>query len=389
MDEVTRLLSELVAIPSVNPMGRPLSGPGVYEAGMADYLERFFGTLGVRWERQAIAAGRDNVIARYDSPGSRTTLLFDAHQDTVPTDGMTIPPFLPRIEGGRLFGRGSCDVKGGMAAMLAAFARLVRERPPGAASLVMACTVDEEYTHLGSAHLAGTRHGANLAIVAEPTRLELVDCHKGAVRWKVRVKGVACHSSSPHLGINAIYRMAHVVSAMAGHADELARVEAHRVLGPPSLSVGRIEGGQSVNVVPDWCEIEVDRRLNPGEVGAAAMARARASLIGRLGEDVADWTEFSPPFVDLPALAPAAAAAGRWQERARDALTPVLGRPPAVSGVPFGTDAGPLGAAGLACLVFGPGDVAQAHTKDEWIELEQVQIAAEAYFALARALGQT
>src|SRR5690349_10607986 len=106
-------------------MGRPLAGPGVFEGGMSEYLERFFGELGVRSERQAIAPGRDNVLARYDAPGSRTTLLFDAHQDTVPTDGMTIPPFEPRIEGGRLFGRGSCDVKGGMASMLAAFARLV------------------------------------------------------------------------------------------------------------------------------------------------------------------------------------------------------------------------------------------------------------------------
>jgi acetylornithine deacetylase len=275
-----------------------------------------------------------------------------------------------------------------MAAMLAAFARLVRERPAGAASVVMACTVDEEFTHLGSSHLAGTAHGADLAIVAEPTRLEIVDCHKGAVRWKIHVKGVACHSSSPHLGINAIYRMARVVTVLAEHAAELARGEAHPALGPPSLSVGRIEGGQSVNIVPDWCEIEVDRRLNPGDASAEAMARVHAALIGRLGEEAGGWIQFAPPFVDLPALAPAVAAAGRWPERARSALAPVLGQPPAISGVPYGTDAGPLGAAGLACLVFGPGDVAQAHTKDEWIELEQVKIAAEAYFELARALGR-
>jgi acetylornithine deacetylase len=382
------MLSELVAIPSVNPMGRPLSGPEVYEGGMSDYLARFFAALGAPFERQTIAPGRDNVVARYDSPGCRTTLLFDAHQDTVPTDAMTIPPFLPRIEGGRLYGRGSCDVKGGMAAMLAAFARLVRERPAGAASVVMACTVDEEFTHLGSSHLAGTPHGADLAIVAEPTRLEIVDCHKGAVRWKVHVKGVACHSSSPHLGINAIYRMARVVTVLAEHAAELSRDQAHPVLGPPSLSVGRIEGGQSVNVVPDWCAIDVDRRLNPGEVSAYAMARAHSRLMDALGNEACDWIEFSPPFVNMPGLASEAASAGRWQERARDALAPVLGRPPAVSGVPYGTDAGPLGAAGLPCLVFGPGDAAQAHTKDEWIELDQVKTAAEAYFALARGLGR-
>src|SRR4051794_17200866 len=152
-----------------------------------------------------------------------------------------------------------------MTAMLMAFARLVRERPGSSASVIMACTVDEEFTHTGSSLLAATRHGADLAIVAEPTRLELVNCHKGAVRWKIRVQGVACHSSTPHLGVNAIYRMARVVAALADQASELAASAPHPVLGPPSLSVGRIEGGQSVNVVPDWCEIEVDRRIIPGE----------------------------------------------------------------------------------------------------------------------------
>jgi acetylornithine deacetylase/succinyl-diaminopimelate desuccinylase family protein len=385
---LTRLLSDLVAIPSVNPMGRSLHGPGVLEAGMSDYLERFFAKLDVPWQRQTVSAGRDNVLARYEAPASRTTLLFDAHQDTVPTDGMTIAPFEPRIESGRLYGRGSCDIKGGMAAMLVAFARLVRERPAGAASVLMACTVDEEFTHTGSSHLAGATHGADLAIVSEPTRLELVDCHKGAVRWKVRVKGVACHSSSPHLGINAIYRMARVVSALADHAADLSKAEAHPVLGPASLSIGRIEGGQSVNVVPDWCEIEVDRRIIPGETPAMALGRVHDDLLRRLGDAASGWIEFSPPFVNMPALSPAAASAGRWQERVRAALAPVLGRPPALSGVPYGTDAGPLGASGLPCLVFGPGDIAQAHTKDEWIELEQVQIAAEAYYQIALALGR-
>jgi len=388
VDDLTRLLADLVAIPSVNPMGRLLHGPGVLEGGMSDYLESFFGKLDVPWYRQTVSAGRDNILARFESPAARTTLLFDAHQDTVPTDGMTIPPFEPRIASGRLFGRGSCDVKGGMAAMLAAFARLVRERPAGAASVVMACTVDEEFTHTGSSHLAGAPHGADLAIVAEPTRLELVDCHKGAVRWKVRASGVACHSSSPQMGINAIYRMARVVSALAGHAADLAHAAAHPVVGPPSLSVGRIEGGQSVNVVPDWCEIEVDRRIIPGETPAAALGRVYDDLLHWLGDEARGWIEFAPPFVSMPALSPAAASAGRWQDRVRAALTPVLGRPPVVTGVPYGTDAGPLGASGLPCLVFGPGDIAQAHTKDEWIELEQVRIAAEAYFQIALALGR-
>ena len=195
MDDATRLLSDLVAIPSVNPMGRALGGEGTLEGRMSDYLEAWLSRLGVAVERKTIAPGRDNVLARYEAPDSRHTVLFDVHQDTVPVDGMTIDPFRPVVEGGRLYGRGSCDVKGGMAAMLLAFARLVADCPGGSASVIFAATVDEEFTHLGSDDLARSPHGADLAIVAEPTRLDLVDRHKGAVRWKINTRGVACHSS--------------------------------------------------------------------------------------------------------------------------------------------------------------------------------------------------
>src|SRR3954452_17866576 len=181
-------------------MGRAMTGPEVLETRLGAYLEDWFGRHEIPVSRQPVLPGRDNLLARFESTGSRRTILFDGHQDTVPTDGMTIDPFAPRIDGGRLYGRGSCDIKGGMAAMLVAVARLCRERSPGAASVVLACTVDEEFTHTGSSHLAASAHGADLAVVAEPTLLDLVHCHKGALRWKIRAGGIACHSSTPHLG---------------------------------------------------------------------------------------------------------------------------------------------------------------------------------------------
>ncbi len=385
MDAVTRLLADLVAIPSVNPMGRPLSGSEFLEGGMSDYLVDWLRDLGVSVERRTIAPGRDNILARYDAPSSSKTLLFDAHQDTVPVEGMTIDPFRPDVIGDRLYGRGSCDVKGGMTAMLLAFARLVKERPRGSASVLMACTVDEEFTHLGSSDLATYAHRADLAIVAEPTRLNLVDRHKGAVRWKILVKGVACHSSTPLLGKNAIYRMAEVVGHLKVYAEVLAASPPDAVLGPPTLSVGRIEGGQSVNVVPDWCQIEIDRRVIPGEVlidcpkGVEDYLRSRDVDLG----DV----EFLPPWVRMPALSPSGCKSGPWREAVIDAIALATGRRPDVGGVPFGTDAGPLGEAGVPCFVFGPGDIAQAHTKDEWIELDQVRTAADAYYQVACSLG--
>lgn len=384
MDELIRLLSDLVAIPSVNPMGRSLSGECFLETRLTAYLEDWFRARGVTCRRQAVSPGRDNLLAFYEAPGSRRTILFDVHQDTVPTDGMTIPPFEPAVEGGRLHGRGACDVKGSMAAMLAAFERLVRERPRGSASVLLACTVDEEFTHTGSSCLAETTHGADLAIVAEPTLLDLVHCHKGALRWKIRTRGLACHSSTPHQGKNAIYRMGHILLALESYAGTLARSTPHPILGPPSLSVGRIEGGQSVNVVPDCCEIEVDRRLIPGEEAARCMEEV-AMLLSRLPGGL-DGVEMTQPWVHMPPLAPWSAD---WIGPVGDAIAAATGRRPELRGVPFGTDAGPLSAAGTPCVVFGPGDIAQAHTRDEWIAVDQVALAAEAYYRIACDLGTT
>src|SRR5438128_1431194 len=142
MLETTRLLRDLVALPSVNPMGGSASRPEFFEHRVTAYLEDFFRGLVVPYERQPVAPWRDNLVARYATAGARRTLLWEVHQDTVPVDNMTIEPFGARIENGRLYGRGACDVKGGMAAMLAALARVARERPRGAANLILACTVD-------------------------------------------------------------------------------------------------------------------------------------------------------------------------------------------------------------------------------------------------------
>ncbi len=387
MDPI-RLLADLVAIPSVNPMGRAVSGPQYLETRMADYLVTFFDRIGVPCERKPVLPGRDNVIARYHAPDApkHRVLLFDVHQDTVPVDGMTIDPFKPVVTDGRLMGRGSCDIKGGMAAMLAAFERLVRERPVGSASVVLACTVDEEFTHRGSSQIAHDGVRADLAVIAEPTLLNIVTCHKGATRWKVRARGVACHSSTPERGDNAIYRMARVVSLIRDYAADLQRREPHPALGPPSMSVGRIEGGQSVNIVPDWCEVEIDRRVIPGEVSSDCPYELRQFLQEHLEEADFHALEFLPPWVNLPALSDESSR--DWVGELAAVVAMASGKTPTVHGVPFGTDAGPIAAMGVPCVVLGPGDIAQAHTKDEWVEIDQVERAAETYFHLARALGK-
>jgi acetylornithine deacetylase len=384
MLETTRLLRDLVALPSVNPMGRPLQGPDLFEHRVTAYLEQFFVSLGVRFERQPIQPLRDNIVAYFEPPGALRTFVFEAHQDTVPTDNMTIDPFGARIEDGRLYGRGACDIKGGMAAMLAAFARLVREKPAGAARVVMACTVDEEFTFLGVQRLAagdlsgGNKHPVG-AIVAEPTDLHIVNTHKGAVRWHLITHGQSCHSSRPELGVNAIYLMAEVLPHVARHADELRATRIDPVLGPATLSVGRIDGGTSVNTVADRCQIEIDRRLVPGEDGRAAVADLLAHLRGRVPEHIR--YECSEPWLSSPALSPDLSA--DLTVRLGRAIDAVRGGH-RVMGVPYGTDASKLALAGVPSVVFGPGDIARAHTCDEWVPLDEVGQASEILYRFAR-----
>jgi len=304
VSDVVDIARQLVAIGSVNPMGRDQTGSPFGEAALTDYLEAFFRRLGVPTQRQAVAPGRENLVATLRMPGARSTLLLEAHQDTVPVEGMTVDPFGGELRDGRVWGRGACDDKGPMAAMLAAVARLVREQPDGAASVVMACTVDEEHTFGGISRLLADPPTATMAIVAEPTQLEVVVAHKGVVRWKQRTHGTSAHSSTPERGENAVYRMAPVVAAMRDYARQLADRAPHPLLGPPTLSVGVIEGGTGVNVVPESCEIQIDRRLLPDEASAEAIAQVRHYLSERPEIDFA--VEFGEPWIDVPGLETAA-----------------------------------------------------------------------------------
>jgi acetylornithine deacetylase len=379
------LLQELVAIPSVNPMGRDLVGDEYLESRLSDYLAGCFQREGIPFERVEVAPGRSNILARCDSPESRITVLMDAHQDTVPVDGMVIPPFEPRIVDGKLYGRGSCDIKGGAAAMIAAFTRLAKEQPRKRANVVLSLTVDEESTSLGINHLTEQWSAPqsayrllprrpDVSVVAEPTQLDIVTAHRGAVRWRLHTAGRACHSSRPQDGVNAIYRMAHVVRHLEEFAAQLPSSRpAHRLCGPATLSVGLIAGGLSVNVVPDHCVIEIDRRVIPGEERDAVIAEVRRYLAERLDFEVT----FDPPFIASPALDDD--GNGPWSDRMLQTLARVVG-PKRKIGVAYGTHASRIAQAGGTAFVIGPGDIAQAHTKDEWVDVEQVRQAAEVYF---------
>ncbi len=376
------ILSELIRIPSVNPMGGAVEPDICFEHRVSDWLETFFDSIGADHERIEATVGRDNVIARYDAGPSKPTILLDAHQDTVPVTGMS-DPFDPQFRDRRIYGRGACDVKGGMAAMLFAFRRLVRERPADSANVVLSCSCDEEANMSGvrqlvsywespasKSKLLGTR--PDVCIVAEPTELDIVVAHLGVLRFRVRTHGKACHASDPTQGRNAIFAMAPVIRWLEAHAQTLATGSvSHPLCGQSTLSVGLIQGGTSVNIVPDECVLEIDRRLIPGEDPVRVWELYRDELAQF--RDV----ECDPPFLAAPSLGVCDNA------NLADRLMAAIQRSGIEAkqvGVPYCTNASTIDTAGVPSVVFGPGSIAQAHTADEYVEIAQLEMAAEMYF---------
>jgi len=391
--DVVDTLRELVAIPSVNPMGGPDSGPEFGEARVTAYLESLFERLGIPCQRHQVYPQRENLLARLDGAvppeGGGELILLGAHQDTVPVTGMAIDPWTPHVRDGRLFGRGACDVKGGMAAMLAAVARLAEERPAGMPTVVMACTVNEEYGFSGANSLAGLLDGQpggiiprkpDAAVIAEPTGLDVVVAHKGVLRWRCHARGRAGHSAQPEAGDNAIYKMARALRAVERYQWEIVgTLGSHALCGAATMSVGTIRGGVSVNTIPSRCTIEIDRRLPPGEDPEAAYQHLVDHLARGSGLDFP--LEHDPPY--MQGLPLSDEHNGRLAEVLGEIVAEVRGDCRRI-GVPYGTDAAFISAAGIPTVVFGPGFLAQAHTDDEWLPLDQLEQAAEILYRFCR-----
>lgn len=368
------LLRDYVAIPSVNPMERADVPAEI--AGERRYAEHLAAQLrGLGLDAEVIGAGeRASVVAEARPLGARAApLIVASHLDTVPVDGMEIDPFDPRVHEGRLYGRGACDTKGGMAALVAALERVLARgtlRRP----LLVVGEADEEFGSAGVrdvvAHLGARR--ASWALVTEPTGLRVVTHHKGIAELRLEARGVAAHSSTPEAGRNAVYAIARAALALEALAARLAE-RRDPELGPATLSVGRVGGGHAFNIVPDRAWLVADRRLLPGEDDTLVRREIEAALAEA---GVAEHVTLAHLEARKPALATAAAAPC---VRACRSVLAALGRDAEPEAVGFATDAGVLAGHGIPSLVFGPGSIDQAHTAREWIALEQLE-AAEAFF---------
>lgn len=365
------LIDTLAALVRINSVNSAYEGwPG--EAEAAAYVRNFFEGRGIEVWQQEVFPGRPNVIARVPGRDPSRRIVLEAHTDTVSAEGMTIPPFEPTIEGGKLYGRGSCDTKAGLAAMMHAVASLHEQGPTPPCDVWLAAVVDEEYSFRGVVKLCeGLK--ADAAIVAEPTRMRLVVASKGVLRWRIVVRGRAAHSSKPHLGVNAVTHMARVVLAIEEDHQRLAAKE-HPLLGPATCSVGVIRGGVQVNIVPEECAIEIDRRLLPGERADEVLAHYE-SLLNELKRDypTLDAAMEGPMLIDEALETPADSPVVRTAA----AVLREMGLDPAPCGVPFGSDASKLSRQGVPSLIVGPGDIDRAHAAVEYVELDQVRQAYE------------
>ena len=364
--EVVQLSQQMVAIPSVNPQDTHTAEPPYGEARMVDFLCDWLGRYNLNCRRQEVLPGRENVLSLAEGSDRSKTLLLSAHMDTVDVEGMTIEPFEPVVREGRLYGRGSCDTKGPLAALMLAFRdRVLSGHLP--CNLALLATCGEEFNLLGSGHYA-KQAGGDLAaaVFTEPTDLSVVVAHKAVVRLKMTCHGRSAHSSTPHLGDNAIYTMTQAITAVKRYEQTLAAGKPDPLLGTDTLAVTVIEGGRQINVIPDRCQARIDWRMLPGR----RPEQCRDELAAVLAEEVprdkfslellsvynSMQTNASHPLVE--ALLSAA------QKTAHKRTT---------AAAPYATDASSFADLGLPTCVFGPGDPRKAHTKDEYIEIEQLE----------------
>jgi acetylornithine deacetylase/succinyl-diaminopimelate desuccinylase-like protein len=362
MTRTEKLLAELIALPSVNPAFLPPRHPHAGEKRVADFLATVAARAGLEVEFQKVLPDRSNVIARLLPKNKiRQTILLAPHLDTVGADGTK---FIPQRKNGRLYGRGACDTKGSVAAMLTALCELAESKSrPQETEIVFTGLIDEEHAQAGSHALAKSKFKADLAIVGEFTKLQVVTAHKGSLWLELETRGVAAHGATPQSGKNAIHEMARIVDCLqTDYAADLKRRRRHPLLGLPTVSVGMICGGKQANIVPDHCTITIDRRTLPGETEAGVKREIQKFLRSKnLSATIAD-TKLAPALPletdhKLPLVQQFMKCVGQTR--------PV--------GVHFFCDAAILSAGGIPSIVFGPGDAAQAHTADEWISLSELE----------------
>ena len=372
--DAVALARELIAVDSRNPSLAPdASGEGA----CARLLHAILTEWGFRSELHEAAPGRPNVIARLGTPGGRA-LILNGHLDTVGVDRMVHAPWDANVRDGRIYGRGSADMKAGIAAICVAALRAAESGLAG--EVIVAAVVDEEFRSIGTRALIDSGLTAEAAIVAEPTRLAICPAHKGFAWADLDVRGVAAHGSRHDVGVDAITLAALVVADLEQYQQKALTTKSHPLLGRPSLHASLISGGQGLSTYPDRCTVQYERRTIPGESPGdfqreveAAIARVR---IMRPELNAVVMPGFSQEPNEVPRSHRLVLALARAIE--------AEGQPAVIEGLSCWTDAALFTAAGIPAVCFGPGDIAVAHAAQEFVPVSEIKLAAAALTTVVR-----
>jgi acetylornithine deacetylase len=373
------LTRALVAEDSRNPSLVPdAPGEGACAHRLAEILEGW----GFRVTEQEVAPGRWNVVARI-GPAGRTPLVLNGHLDVVGVEGMTHPPFAPEERDGRLYGRGSADMKGGVAAMCVAAARAAA-RGALASEVLVAAVCDEEFASIGTAALLAGGVVAAGAVVTEPTRLAVVPVHKGFAGIEVTLTGRAAHGSRYDLGRDANRDAAALLMAVDRFEREQLAMRTHPRLGRASIHAGMVTGGTGWSTYAAQCVVRLERRTLPGEDTAQALAEIEALCAHvaaeRPGMAATARVVFAQPPLALPEEAPLVGALQRAGVAAGETL--------ALDGLSCWTDAALFQGAGIPAVCFGPGDIGVAHAATEWLPVDELHRATAVLEALCAGWGR-
>jgi acetylornithine deacetylase len=359
------LTKALVAVDSQNPSLVP---DGAGESAVASLLSAVLREWGFAVELQEIAPGRPNVVARIGKRGGRS-LMFNGHLDVVGVAGMTHPPFDPIEKTGRIYGRGSADMKAGIAAMCAGAARAADAGLAG--EVIIAAVCDEEFTSIGTRGLIERGVRADAAIVTEPTQLAIMPAHKGFVWFEATFLGRAAHGSRYEIGIDAIRHAGLFLAELDRYESNLLTTRSHPLLKRPSVHASTISGGTGMSTYPDRCDLSIERRTIPGETTEQVEAEMqelweRVKLSDPALNGTMRVTMEQQPS-DVPITAPIVQSLGVSLKGA--------GVAEVIAGMTAWTDAALLNAAGIPAICFGPGDISLAHAAEEYVPVKEIEVA--------------
>ena len=374
-DHLINWLQEMISVPSENPFDSE-PRPGFREQELAEYYMEQMNELGMEVYSRNVAPGRPNIFGVQQGQKGGPTLMLCGHLDTVPTEGY-IEAYTGKASGGKVYGRGACDMKAGLACYLEVI-RILREASFRLGGTIILCGVaDEEYRMIGSKEIGLNGPKADQAVIAEPSSLSICPANKGQLSFWIRTYGRSVHSSIPEKGENAIERMARVLLAMSDYNSVLASRSAHPLCGHGRYSPGVIRGGEIVSSVPNYCELEIDRRTLPGETRDSVYSDIRIRLDELTKEDPGFQYDLSDPSWEIPAN-----DISVNEPVVRSLLRSYLrltGSSQQLVAFPGATDAPNLGFPAVVC---GPGSLAQAHSNNEYVEVSELMTATRMYLSI-------